>query len=289
MFRQLIYFQSVVSNHSFSEAAEKCNISQSAISQQIKALEHELGIQLLKRENRTFTLTPAGDYFYRKSLLLTADYEQLCTETRKIAHKDKAVLRIGCLKTYTGQAFHKAVSLFTAAYPNVSLQITLGTHEELFEALRTESIDIVLNDQRRAFSSDYENVILAAEKLYVLLSYGNSAAELKRATVQDLKNIPCIIVSSQEQQVVEAQYYRDIIGIQSSFIYIESMAEAALMTIANNGFLLSTEPDTEKEWKAVPLYRNRKQLEQTYCAFWKTDNSGYYIEEFAYLLQQQFS
>ena len=77
MLRQIKYFQAVVRNNSFSEAAEQCHISQSAISQQIKALETELGFLLLERKNRKFVLTPAGEYFYKKSLVLIADYEQM--------------------------------------------------------------------------------------------------------------------------------------------------------------------------------------------------------------------
>ena len=56
MFRQLKYFQSVVRLNSFSEAVEENFISQSAISQQIQALERELGFPLLERKNRTFSL-----------------------------------------------------------------------------------------------------------------------------------------------------------------------------------------------------------------------------------------
>ena len=60
MLQQIKYFQAVVRNNSFSEAAEECHISQSAVSQQIKALEQALGFQLLERKNRRFSLTPAG-------------------------------------------------------------------------------------------------------------------------------------------------------------------------------------------------------------------------------------
>ena len=66
MLRQLKYFQSVVRLNSFSEAAAENYISQSAISQQLQALERELGFQLLERKNRSFRLTPAGEYFYQE-------------------------------------------------------------------------------------------------------------------------------------------------------------------------------------------------------------------------------
>ena len=82
MLKQLKYFQSVVYHRSFSKAAEECCISQSAISQQVRALEEEVGVTLLRREGRRFSLTPAGEVFYQKSLSITADWERLCQEMR---------------------------------------------------------------------------------------------------------------------------------------------------------------------------------------------------------------
>ncbi len=65
MLKQIKCFHAVVRAGSFSEAAEQCYISQSAISQQVQALERELGVKLLKRENRHFSLTPAGGRIYQ--------------------------------------------------------------------------------------------------------------------------------------------------------------------------------------------------------------------------------
>ena len=68
LLKQMKYFVVVVECHSFTKAAEKCYISQSAISQQIRLLEEELGVSLIQREKRSFSLTLAGEYFYRHSL-----------------------------------------------------------------------------------------------------------------------------------------------------------------------------------------------------------------------------
>ena len=108
MLKQLKYFQSVARLNSFSEAAEENFISQSAISQQVQALERELGFRLLDRKNRSFTLTPAGEFFYQKSLILTADYERMCSEAAKIAKGNQTRLRIGYLCCYTGSEFRRA-------------------------------------------------------------------------------------------------------------------------------------------------------------------------------------
>lgn len=84
LFRQMKYFISVVECNSFTEAAEQCYISQSAISQQIRSLEKELGVELIHRENRRFTLTPAGEYFYEQSKGILNEVEDIRRETFRI-------------------------------------------------------------------------------------------------------------------------------------------------------------------------------------------------------------
>lgn len=167
MLRQMKYFQAVVRCKSFTEAAEQCFISQSAISQQIQALERELGVKLLDRRNRRFTVTPAGEYFYEKSLLLTADFERLCRETTRIAKEQEPWLCIGYLKCYSGREFQQAVAEFTEKYPEAVIRIINGTHEELYEQLRSGRVDLILNDQRRAFSDEYVNLILSTAECQI--------------------------------------------------------------------------------------------------------------------------
>ena len=143
MWKQLKYFQSVVRRNSFSEAAEENYISQSAISQQVQALERELGFRLLERRNRSFTLTPAGEYFYQKSLILTADYERMCSEAAKIAQGDRASLKIGYLRCYTGAEFRRALELFSEKHPDVEVSVIYGNHEELYDLLRTGEAGVI--------------------------------------------------------------------------------------------------------------------------------------------------
>ena len=81
LLKQMKYFITVVDLHSFTEAAEQCFISQSAISQQIKALEKELGVRLFERSKRQFSLTTAGEYFYRHGKVLLDEIEDFKEET----------------------------------------------------------------------------------------------------------------------------------------------------------------------------------------------------------------
>ena len=113
-------------------------------------------------QNRTFILTPAGAYFYQKGLILTADYERMCAEAAKIAKGEQAALKIGFLRGYTGTEFQRALALFSEKHPDVEVPVISGSHEELYGFLRTGEADLVLNDQRRAFSDEYVNLLLAA-------------------------------------------------------------------------------------------------------------------------------
>ena len=293
MLKQLKYFQSVVRLGSFSEAAEENFISQSAISQQVQALERELGFPLLERRNRSFTLTPAGEYFYPKSLILTADYERICSEAAKIAHGDQASLKIGYLRCYTGGEFHRALELFSEKHPDVDVSVAYGNHEELYAMLRSEEVDLVLNDQRRAFSDEYVNLLLTTCESYVEVSARSPLAQMERISPPELKNIPCILVASETQRGAEQEYYHDVVGFHGEFLYAENLEEARLMVIGRKGFL-----PVEGTGQSAPagtsivrlsLVRGGEPILRNYCAFWKKDNSGCYVEEFAQLLKEQFA
>lgn len=293
MIRQIRYFQSVIRNNSFSEAAEECHISQSAISQQVQALERELGFDLLERKNRKFSLTPAGEHFYKKSLVLIADYERMCQDAKRLAIADQATLAIGYLRCYSGQEFHLALGEFSAKYPDVAVKIEYGNHEELYGLLQTGGVDIVLNDQRRAFSDQYINLILTVGSEYIEISSHNPIASLTSVTPQDLKNVPCILVSSKGQQENEQEYYQGVVGFQGEFLYAENLEEARLLVIGGKGFMpvegAKQAGNFGSSISRIPLYRGGEQITRNYCAFWKKDNSGYYVEEFAKMLKRQFT
>lgn len=291
MLKQLKYFQSVVRLGSFSEAAAENFISQSAISQQVQALEQELGFALLERRNRTFTLTPAGEYFYQKSLILTADYERMCAEAAKIAKGGQASLRIGYPRCYPGRALPCALALFSEKHPEVSVSVRSGSHEELYAMLRAGQVDLALNDQRRAFSEEYVNLLLTTCESSVAVSARSPLSGLSQVTPAELKNIPCILVAPEAQRETEREYYRDVVGFQGEFLFAEDLEEAHLLVIGRRGFLPldnGAEQTAESALVYLPLVRGGEPIRRNYCAFWKKDNAGFYVEEFAKLLKEQF-
>ncbi len=290
--RQIEYLQAVIEQGNFYLAAEQCHVSQSAISQQIRKLEEELGVKLLERHNRTFSLTPAGEHFYRKSLVISSDIRQLIHETKQISNQEQFTLNIGYYKGYHGDELTSAIALFSEKYPSVNVQITVGSHEELYHGMENGSIDLALNDQRRAFSDAYNNEILAESRLYIELSSKNPLSRLETLEASDLKNIPCILIINAAGQKEEQEYYESIIGLKGEFLFADTVQEARLKIITGKGYL-PVDIIGEQVWfdtavSRIPLVRKGAPVRKTYCAFWKKDNSGYYIEEFAEILKSCF-
>lgn len=293
LLRQIEYFQAVVECNNFYDAAEKCNVSQSAISQQVKKLEDELGVKLLDRHNRTFSLTPAGEHFYRKSLTIKKSIEQLIKETQQTGNDNDFVLRLGCYKGYHGNEFSNAIAAFSQKHPKIKINVTVASHDDLYYAMENGTVDIALNDQRRAFSTSYNNLILSESTTYIEISANNPLGNLKQIETTELENTPCILVINSNAKAEEQKYYSEIVGLHSDFVYADSLQDARLMIITGQGYVpvdvIGKQDRFDLSVKRIPLVRNGEPVTKTYCAFWKKDNSGYYIEEFAKMLKEEFS
>ncbi|MBP1535827.1 MAG: LysR family transcriptional regulator [Ruminococcus sp.] len=290
MLKQIRYFQSVVKLGSFTEAAEEHYISQSAISQQIKALEDELGVKLLERKKRSFTLTKAGEYFYRKSLVLVADYDSIVREVQNISGSRGELLKVGLLKGYSGKEFNRAVSEFTAKFPDVTVEVTHGNHDALYALLRNGEIDIVLNDQRRAFSDEYINIVLDIREYYGEISANSPLAQLDEVEITDLKNTPLILLASTDQQETERSFYLNDLGFKSEIYFTEYIDDALMQVIQGKGIIpIEGSGDAiQNTTKSVRLIRNGKPIIRRYCAFMKANDLKKHTYEFTEILKSLF-
>jgi DNA-binding transcriptional LysR family regulator len=287
---QIEYFQAIVEMHSFTKAADQCHVSQSAVSQQLKALEEELGTALLERHNRTFSITPAGEIFYHKTKQWMQQLKGICQDTRQTG-KEKAILKIGYLSCYGGNEFQNAAAEFARRYPNVKINIVNGNHEELYQALRNDEADIILSDQRRAFNEDYVNLELVRSRTFIQISSANPLSKQTSIEMKDLKDTPCIIVSSKQEN--ERDYYQNTVGFQGEILFADSLMEARILTAANKGVMpiegIHPSEYYDQSVKMLPLMKHGRQIFRRYFAFWSKENSGYYVEEFADMLKRQFT
>lgn len=292
LLKQIKYFVAIVSCNSFTDAAEECYISQSAISQQVQALETDLGVKLIHREKRKFSLTPAGEHFYRQGLILLDEAERLRQETIHIGCNGNNRIRIGYLRSYGFQELQQAIAVFTENFPDVDIEIINGNHEELYELLCLKKIDIAINDQRRAFSEDYNNFYLCTAYCYAEVCKRSSLSKFDRIYMEELKKIPCILVSSKEQRENEQEYYKNILGFGGNFLFAENLEEGRIMVAGNKGFIpiegSSNPHNIGTSIKRIAIYKKGKHFQRDYFAFWRKDMDNPNIQNFVDILKTEF-
>ena len=141
--RQLKYFITSADTLNFTEAARQCFITQSTLSQQIKQLETELGVQLFERIGKRVFLTETGRDFlpYARQTVADADYG-----VQRI--KDMEDLKTGrlCIGTTFGLSalITDAIARFSEQYPEVHLEVMFLKQDELIDAVRERKVDFAL-------------------------------------------------------------------------------------------------------------------------------------------------
>lgn len=295
LLRQIKYFVKVLECNSFTEAAEQCYISQSAISQQINALEKELGVKLLQREGRKFSPTVSGEYFYNYGKQIIEEADNLKWETIKIDKSLREHICIGCPNDFTMTEVYKAVAGFNEKYPDISLEIISGSHDELYDLLKSGRVDIAINDQRREdIRNAYACIPLTAGKCFIEVARRNPLAALPTVDESNLRRLTCIIPARDKYREQESSFYQNILGLDNQFVFADDVDKARLMVIVDKGFMLTDNllgagKVTEPFLHRIPFMQNGRQIECTYYAFWKKENrNAAYIANLAERLQQLF-
>jgi len=289
MIRQMRYYIAVVEAGSFSEAAEVCHISQSAISQQIKALEDELQVELLERRGRRFAVTPAGQWFYQRAKRHVAEMDSTIREVRRIGTGEHQQLRIGVLTGFSGKIIQNAVSDFVASHPYVQMSLVSGTHEDIFQKIMAGQLDMVVNDQRRALADHFVNEELGDQPLYAMLRQDAPLARQSSATMEDLREELCIIVSSPEQRNNEASYWRDVMTVQGDLLFVDSVEDACMNAVAGVGwFPCDHDMATKAGTVLLPLMRGEVPVTRKMFAFWLEARDSSLQWEFSAQLSQYF-
>lgn len=293
LLKQLKYFTEVITCQSFTEAAEKCCISQSAISQQIRALEENLGIELIRRKNRKFSMTPAGEYFYRHGLILLDEAERLKKETVRIGCQKEERLRVGYLKCLGGTELCRTAAVFSEKYPTLELETAVGDHEALSDMLCFGGTDVILSDQRADGFGEYEHIPLATGRYFIEISKRSALSALAYVNLEDLRKIPCILSVSRNHREREKDYCVNTMGLSDNFLFAGTLEEGRIMAAADKGYLLTEEIGRDIEQNEttlcrIPLCRDGIQIKTDYCAFWKKEQSKDHIREFAEILRREF-
>jgi DNA-binding transcriptional LysR family regulator len=142
--RQLEMFRAVAEEASFTRAAERLHVSQSAISRQVKLLEDELGGVVLHRGARRVTPTPAGELLLRLANRVHRDMREVVSQISETRELQRGSLTLGGGMTVCMYVLPRLLKRFRSLYPQVELRVASGSSEELQGMLRAHEVDLAL-------------------------------------------------------------------------------------------------------------------------------------------------
>jgi DNA-binding transcriptional LysR family regulator len=143
--RHLRYFVAVAEELHFRRAAERLHVAQPAVSEQVRKLEEELGVQLLDRTQRSVSRTEAGAVLLREArrVLHQADVARLAALHAR-DHAATARLRIGYMPSVLPARVPRALQRLAAVTPNLETSLEPGSSTDLLEAVREERLDAAI-------------------------------------------------------------------------------------------------------------------------------------------------
>ncbi|WP_229076076.1 LysR family transcriptional regulator [Actinoplanes sp. DH11] len=190
--RQLEYFVAVAETASFTRAAERVHITQSGVSAQIKALEHELGVRLFDRSGRTARLTDAGEAALRharEALDAAADLREAIDDVNGLVRgRLTAGMVIGCEVT----PFFDALATFHREHPDIELELVEANSDQLVAGVRSGDLDLALAGLAGEPPEHLASHVIASERLVALCQPGSEAAGQERLSATALSAYPLI-------------------------------------------------------------------------------------------------
>ena len=142
-FRQLEYFVSLCETLNFTRTAAEFYVSQTAVTQQIKALEEELQTQLFDRTRRSVSVTAAGRLLYEDARLIIRHMREAEMRMKTLSGGALGTLRVGFLRGYEQAGLSAALRTFHEWMPEVSLTFSRGSSAELYRSLRLGNTDVI--------------------------------------------------------------------------------------------------------------------------------------------------
>ena len=191
-FRQLRYFVKVAELRSFSEASKALFISQSTLSQQIKQLEEELGVELLVRDSRHVSMSDYGEQYLPYAKQVLKDVDKSTERMNDVRQLKIGTLNVGATYTFC-PLLADTVRDYMKKYPGIKLKIYCRSMENLMEMLEHGQLDVALSYKPLQSYDDIDSHILFNSNLCVIAGKDNPVAKKERIRLAELENLPLVL------------------------------------------------------------------------------------------------
>jgi DNA-binding transcriptional LysR family regulator len=253
--RRMRVLREVALKGSFSAAAESLSFTQSAVSQQVAALEREAGAVLVERSARGVRLTDAGEAVVRHAEGILAKLAEAEAELEAIAGLRGGRVRMSAFESVAGTIMPLAISRFADQHPGVELSMALMEPEDAIAALRAGDIDIAMTVGAGKPGDRDDDAIththLLEDPLYLVLPQDHPLARKRGVRLADLANEPwiggepncectrvitnaCVRSGFDPRIAFETDDYRAVQGFVAAGVGVSLIAELGLRTMRDD-------------------------------------------------------
>jgi LysR family transcriptional regulator, transcriptional activator of the cysJI operon len=185
--RHLQTFVAVAELRHFARAADRCNLSQPAVSHQIRLLEEELGTRLLNRDGRRVSLTVAGELFLEDARGILAAVNRARGRVQGISSGVVGRVRIGATDTPGLYVLPPLLARFRREQPRFALQFTIAPELDLLDRVAANELDLAVLAGRPVLGELRARPI-GQDDLVLVVAAGSSLAKRARMKASDLRD-----------------------------------------------------------------------------------------------------
>jgi DNA-binding transcriptional LysR family regulator len=187
--RHLRYFVAVAEELHFTRAALRLNIAQPPLSQQIRALEGELGVQLFLRTRRSVALTDAGQALLVRAREMLAAAQSLPGELQRVARGEVGLLRIGFSSTLPlTKVLRDVVADHRRTHPDVALNLREMHSQQQFDGLLRGELDVGLVRYNESAPEGIRLVVLRRDPLRLVVPARHRFARRKSVAIAECRD-----------------------------------------------------------------------------------------------------
>lgn len=182
---QMQVFEAVAELRSFSRAAERLHMTQPAVSQHIRALEDSLGVRLLERNNKSVSLTRAGEIALRHAKDINGLYFRMREMVNELVHFTGGPLSVGASYTFGEYALPSVLAKLHREYPGITAQVAIGNTAEIAERVRSRELDICIVEGEK-FGGGLAARKLADDEMYIAAGAGHPLTDVPEVAIPRL-------------------------------------------------------------------------------------------------------
>jgi DNA-binding transcriptional LysR family regulator len=192
--RQIRFFVAVAEDRHFGRAAERMYIAQPALSQHVRRLERELGVQLLDRSARHVRLTPAGEAFLEVARRMLRQVDEGTDAARRAEAGETGSLALGVHMAMTAPVVSLLLRHWHRVRPAVQPRLQAGRTRDLVDLVRRRELDLALVDGPITDGS-LDSVLVVEDRLVVVLPADHPLAREQELSLRSLRTEQFIAVT----------------------------------------------------------------------------------------------